>query len=51
MLTCGEQAEDAYAGCGANVDFAVGDHGSDEFVAGAELVAASGGLVGVVEFD
>ena len=44
-----EQAEDADAGGGADVDFAVGDRGSDELVAGAEMIAAVGGLVGVVD--
>ena len=43
-----ELAEDDYAGGGADVDFAIGDHRRDEFVVG-ELVAAGCGLIAVVE--
>src|SRR5580700_9014569 len=47
---CGrEQAEDADAGGGTDVDFALGDHGGDELVADTEIVAAVGGLGGVVD--
>lgn len=42
-------AEDGYPVGGADEDFSVGDHGRDEFVAGAELVAVSGGLIAVVK--
>ena len=51
LLAGREEAEDAYSCGGADVDFAVGDHGGDVFVAGAELVAAVGGLVGVIDLD
>ena len=44
-----EQAEDADACGGADINFAIGDHGGDEFVAVAEMVAAAGGLVAVVK--
>src|SRR5580704_7269946 len=45
-----QQAEDAYSGGGLDIDFAVGDGGRHEFVAGAEMVAAVYGLVAVVDF-
>jgi hypothetical protein len=44
-----QETEYAYACWRADVDFAVGDHGRDEFVAGAEVVASAGGLVTVVQ--
>jgi hypothetical protein len=43
-----KQAEYAYAGGGAYVDFSVDDEWSDELVAGTEVIASIGGLVGVV---
>ena len=44
-----QEAEDGYAVRGAYEDFSVHDGGGDEFVAVAEVVAAGGGLVAVVE--
>src|SRR5271166_549582 len=46
-----EQAKNADAGGGADVDLAVGDGGGDELVSVAEMIAAVGGLVGVVDFQ
>ena len=46
-----QQAENSYAACGADVDLAMGDGDGVEFVARPELIAATSGLVGVVELD
>jgi hypothetical protein len=45
-----QQSEDAYAVRCSHIDFTVGDEGSDELVARAEVIASVSGLVGVVEF-
>jgi len=44
-----QETEDGYASGGAHVDFSIHHYGRDELVA-AEVVAVTGGLIGVVEF-
>src|SRR5207253_7043621 len=43
-----QETEDGYASGGAHVDFSIHHYGRDELVA-AEVVAVTGGLIGVVE--
>ena len=46
-----KQAKYSDAGLGAHVDFSIRDHRGNKFVAIAKVVAAAGGLIGVIEFD
>ena len=45
-----QQSEDCDSARGAYEDSAIGNHGSDEFIARAELIAAAAGLIAVVQF-
>jgi hypothetical protein len=51
FLLAGEQAENADPVRCPDVDFAVGNHRCDVFVARTEMVSAVGSLAGVVDFD
>src|SRR5690349_13070005 len=45
-----KQSKDCDSARGAYEDSAIGNHGSDEFIARAELIAAAAGLIAVVQF-